>query len=208
MICISISKSENISEALKLTPDLMEIRYDLIRKKSSFLDSSINSKTKQIATCRPGEYSEKERFEILKEAIKSGAAYVDVEVDSRPDYLSDIMILARKYSCQLIISYHNFTETPSFEDLKDILKSCYSLGADIAKIACFVNKKTDAARLLSLYAEEGRKVILGMGEMGRITRIAALKLGAEFTFVAPSEDSITAPGQLSYKEFVTLSNQI
>ena len=48
--------------------------------------------------------------------------------------------------------------------------ACYEKGADIAKIATRVNASEDIRNLMSLYDLPGKKVILGMGDLGRITR--------------------------------------
>ena len=78
----------------------------------------------------------------------------------------------------------------------------FSLGCDIAKIACKVNSHADSVRLLSLYDRSGTGEIIsiGMGNKGKITRIASVCLGAPFTYASYSEGMETAVGQLNYKE--------
>ncbi len=49
-------------------------------------------------------------------------------------------------------------------------------------------------------------VIIGMGEKGVITRVAAPMLGAEFTFASAETGKETAPGQIS-KERLSVHNQ-
>ena len=208
MICISIGKMNLIGEVNTLQPSLVEIRYDLVRKQPDQVADKLSQSILQVATCRPGHYSDNQRIEILKRAIDIGAVYVDVEIESSPDFIREISSYAKQRKTHLIISYHNLNETPTREKLQEILKSCYSAGADIAKIACMVNSKRDNARLLSLYDEEGRKIVLGMGDKGRITRLAALDLGAEFSFAALSHEDKTAPGQFSYNELLTLQKKL
>ncbi|MEX0981690.1 MAG: type I 3-dehydroquinate dehydratase [Bacteroidales bacterium] len=208
MICISIGKMNLIREVNALQPSLVEIRYDLIRKQPDQVVDKLNQSILQVATCRPGHYSDMQRMEILKQAIDIGAVYVDIEIESSHDFIREISSYAKQRKTHLIISYHNLTETPVREKLHEILKSCYSAGADIAKIACAVNNKRDNARLLALYDEAGRKIVLGMGDKGRITRLAALDLGAEFSFAALSDEEETAPGQLSYNELLMLQKKL
>ncbi len=208
MICISIGNREQIRDVNELNPTLVEVRYDLMHDEPSALKGLINKNIRQIATCRQGMYPEERRQEILLQAVELGAAYVDIEIESAPALIAVISELARKKACSLILSYHNFEFTPTSDELASILHSCYSSGADVAKIACMVNSKKDNARLLSLYGEEGRKVVLGMGDPGKITRLAALDLGAEFTFAALSAKDATAPGQLTYDQINSLFNQI
>lgn len=78
------------------------------------------------------------------------------------------------------------------------------MGADVAKVATQVNSKADNARLLSLYSNEKALVVLGMGEKGKITRLIASLLGAEFTFASMDDGEATAPGQISYSKMKTL----
>ncbi|MEX0987293.1 MAG: type I 3-dehydroquinate dehydratase [Bacteroidales bacterium] len=204
MICISIGKSEMIREINTLKPSLVEIRYDLMRQVPDEINEQLNDSILQVATCRPGIYTEQQRIAVLKRAIELGAVYVDIEVESKAETIREIAAYAREKQTHVIISYHNFDSTPTLEELKSILTSCYSAGGDVAKIACKVNSKNDSARLLSLYAEPGRKIVIGMGDAGKITRLAALELGAEFTFAAVSEAAATAPGQQTYSELLNM----
>lgn len=208
MICISIGHINLIREVNALQPSLVEIRYDLVRKDPESVAEMLSESVIQVATCRPGHYSDSQRLDILKRAIDTGAVYVDVEIESTERFLREIISFAKKRRTHLIISYHNFKETPSRVELQKMLVSCYDAGADVAKIACTVNSKSDAARLLSIYEEEGRKIVLGMGEAGKITRFAALELGAEFSFAALSGESITAPGQLTFNELTSLEKKL
>ena len=50
----------------------------------------------------------------------------------------------------------------------------------------------------------GKKVILGMGSRGRITRLLGPYLGAEFTFASTGRNEETAPGQLSVQELIEI----
>jgi 3-dehydroquinate dehydratase len=43
-----------------------------------------------------------------------------------------------------------------------------------------------------------------MGDLGKISRIAALFMGAEFTFASASDEFATAPGQISYTKLRTI----
>ncbi|MDF1570065.1 MAG: type I 3-dehydroquinate dehydratase [Bacteroidales bacterium] len=189
-----------IQQVNMLQPSLVEVRYDLLRKSPELVSKELNDTILQVAACRPGMIPDSERSTILKAAIDLGAVYVDVELDAAPGFVEDIIRYAKSRRTNVIVSYHNYDDTPPPDEMKDILHQCYSVGGDVAKIACQANSSRDSARLLSLYAEEGRKIVIGMGDRGRITRLAAMQLGAEFTFAAVSEAEATAPGQLSYGE--------
>lgn len=208
MICISIGNINLIREVNSLQPSLVEIRYDLMRREPEEVAELLGGSILQLATCRIGHYRDPQRLDILKRAIARGAVYVDVEVESSLEFIGEISRVAKERRTHLIVSYHNFNETPQREELLRILGTCYESGADIAKISCTVNTRSDVARLLSLYDEPGRKIVIGMGDSGKITRLAALELGAEFTFASLSEESSTAPGQLTFQELTDLQKKL
>jgi 3-dehydroquinate dehydratase type I len=195
MICVSTGKKERLQDLLASGPDIVEIRYDLMGCNPREIHDMTGGSTKMVATCRPGTMLEDERINLLIEAIDLGAAYVDLEIESDNGSIKKIKDACIAKNTALILSYHNFETTPAKKDLLEILRKCYEQGADVAKIACMSNDAADNARLLSLYDEPGRKVVLGMGLTGKITRFSAIPLGAEFTFAALSEQETTAPGQ-------------
>jgi 3-dehydroquinate dehydratase-1 len=108
----------------------------------------------------------------------------------------------------VIVSFHDFKQTPGRNELERILESCMDRGGDIAKIATQVTSRKDIGNLLSLYDFPGRKVVIGMGPLGRITRVMAPYLGAEFTFASMDEGNETAPGQLSFQQLKRIYNVI
>jgi 3-dehydroquinate dehydratase-1 len=114
----------------------------------------------------------------------------------------------------VILSYHNFKTTPPGDKLERIIDQCFLEGADIAKVACQVHFLSDCVRLLSLYGYQpldgktsgendnrdtgdSRGIIaIGIGEKGKITRVAAPLLGAPFTYASIVTGLETAPGQV------------
>ena len=98
---------------------------------------------------------------------------------------------------KVIVSHHNYANTPDNTELRRIVEECFSDGADIAKIAVAAQTNQDAARVLGMYDDTRKLVLLAMGEKGKITRVAGPLMGSPFTFVAASEAAATAPGQLT-----------
>jgi 3-dehydroquinate dehydratase I len=205
MICVALSETD-FDKCLDLSKkfDLAEIRLDMTKFDKSQVQKIFTSGARLIATCRPGDYTDSERVELLKVAIQHGATYVDIEFESELGYKQEIISAALAQQCDVIISYHNFSFTPSREQLKIIASQCFDMGANVAKIACMVLKPEDNASILSVYESGKRIVSLGMGEMGKISRIAAPFLGAEFTFASASDEFVTAPGQISYTKLRTI----
>ena len=71
-----------------------------------------------------------------------------------------------------------------------------------------VRTNNNNADILSLYNIPGRVVAFGMGNLGKITRIVAPFLGAEFTYAAMDEGAQTAPGQIKYSIMKSAIQQI
>lgn len=200
MICASISEKD-LYKCLELIDkvDMAEIRIDLTGFSNDEIRNVFSRKKKLIATCRPGKIKNHERVEMLKVAIASGATYIDIEYEASPEYKNDLINYAHSHQCDVIISYHNYDKTPELEELEHIVQQCYAQGADVAKIATHINVNRDNSKLLSLYKAPGRLVAIGMGDLGRISRIVAPFLGAEFTYASVTDADATAPGQINYE---------
>ncbi|MDD8020159.1 MAG: type I 3-dehydroquinate dehydratase [Acidobacteriota bacterium] len=204
MICVSLEVS-NVSDSLKKLKglDLAELRLDKASLTLDEIKQLFSLPLNLIVTCRPGSMSEENRKQYLLEAICCGAKYVDLEIESPAAFKQDVISQAREKGCLVILSYHNYQESPPAIELNRMVKKCFREGADIAKIACQVNSNQDIIALLSLYgldeAAAGKIISLGMGEKGKITRVAAPLLGAPFTYASFKPGSETAEGQLDKK---------
>ncbi len=209
MICVSIgSGNKDDARQILKKAGFIELRADLLNWSLDEYREVISTGGKTVFTCRPGKFDEQERLNLFDMAASAGAQYLDVEIESNESFLLNIQKITRKYSTKTIISYHNYETTPASENLESILSECYALGADVAKLACRVYSPADTARLLALYNISGRKVIIGMGKVGKITRIAAALLGAEFTFASQGLGEATAEGQLSFEEMKDLIKKL
>lgn len=207
-ICVSIGNTsfQNILQILEEV-GMAEIRIDLLDLMPNQLEMVFSSHKNLVATCRQGRYDDAQRASMLLRAIESGAAWVDLEIETPEEWRKPLIDLARSKRCKVIISWHCFGKTPSDSEMYSIVDSLYSAGADVAKIACLSNSRKDSARLMSLYSKYNNLVAIGMGKAGVISRIASLELGAPFTFASIADDK-TAPGQVDYIEMEKLINQI
>ncbi|MFQ5721941.1 MAG: type I 3-dehydroquinate dehydratase [Candidatus Aminicenantales bacterium] len=201
MICVSLG-GVSYESCLKILSkvDMAEIRMDRMKLVQNEIKNVFSFHPQLIATYRSGSAGEETRKKLLLAAIYSGAAYIDLEVNSKGSFIKEIIQEAKKKNCKLIISYHNFQMTPALADLIKMVNRCFAMGADIAKISCFVKFRRDNARLLSLLDDSRPVVVTGMGPLGRITRIAAHFCGSPITYVCWMKGRETAPGQLEVSE--------
>ncbi|MEN8156565.1 MAG: type I 3-dehydroquinate dehydratase [Bacteroidota bacterium] len=204
MICVSIGDPSQIAPTVAMGTRLLELRLDLLRSRPEELFPVIPEGIETVVTCRPGSYNDQERIVLLSDAIALGATYVDLELESPDEFTGPLLEAADRHGCKVIISHHDFEETPGRKILGNKLEQCFERGGAIAKIATQVHSKEDVINLLSLYSLPGRKVVLGMGADGRITRVVGPYLGAEFTFASPGEGNETAPGQLDAEQLIAI----
>ncbi len=199
MICVSITGKDTPTALADMKAaagfcDLMEIRLDYIQ--SPDLVAILAQKPcPLIATNRvPDEGgrwtgSSEDRVELLSRAAQLGFDFVDVELgwESR---------LQQRGNARLIVSYHNFEETPT--DLPQIHGRLVATGADIVKIVTTANSILDNARMFDLLQNAAVPTIgLCMGELGIISRILAPKFGGFLTFASLADGKESAPGQIS-----------
>jgi 3-dehydroquinate dehydratase-1 len=212
MLCVSIAENDvnKIISEIE-TRELAEIRLDA----GDFTEEDVrkifgSTNTNLIATHRTGRVSDDTRILLLSAAIESGASYIDIDVENSDIFKNSLIKKAKEKGTTIIVSYHNFESTPQIGELKEVMRWCKESGADIIKIASAVSTPQEAARILALYQYDSPIVALGMGDYGKITRVASVMLGAPFTYVSPVDGKKTAPGQIDLgrmQEILNLINQ-
>jgi 3-dehydroquinate dehydratase-1 len=155
---------------------------------------------------------EEERVALLQEAINLQAAYIDIELKTDDALKLPLISRAKQNSTATIISWHNFTTTPSPQALSSILQEQFRSGANIGKIVTMANNFSDVLRVLNLQvaaAEIGFPLIaFCMGKPGIISRLATTELGGYMTYAAADNSEATAPGQLPAKKLLHLLEEI
>ncbi|MCD4744826.1 MAG: type I 3-dehydroquinate dehydratase, partial [Bacteroidales bacterium] len=129
MICVSIAES-TLDDNIKAiqNEELAEIRLDLTDLSDNEIKILFSQPVRLIATCRKGKYKDEERKHKLMQAIKAGATYVDIEIETSVSFKKELINFARENNCKIIISYHNFELTPSRKELIKIIDSCFNAG--------------------------------------------------------------------------------
>jgi 3-dehydroquinate dehydratase/shikimate dehydrogenase len=156
-----------------------------------------------LATCRRHQNHGRfngattDQLRILEIAVEHGACAVDVEIETAELVASKLSMFSGR--AQLIISYHNFENTPQMEQ---VLKRMTRIPADIYKLVTTARKPSDAARVLAAAKSTVRikMVVLAMGELGFPTRVLSTSWGGVFTYAAPMHAQGTAAGQVSARQ--------
>lgn len=227
MICIPITGSTQDEALLQIGMSLprahvLELRMDLITAELQTLMERCRSypiPVKVLVTNRRREPSpsgesrgERERIALLEEAVRLGADYVDIELDTAEPLRHGVLATAsaRGNRTKVIISHHDFRETPSFKTLKDIFHDCLKSGGSIAKIVTLAKNPDDNFRVLRLipYALSIRRAIIAfcMGEEGKESRIMAPLIGSYLSFASLTYGLTSAPGQLTIEEMDDVMN--
>lgn len=217
-VCVAVG-AENVAAALaaakkaEAAADVIEIRLDTLS--DAAIAPFINElSTPLLFTNRPqwegGGFKgdDTARLELLLEAVKSNAAYVDIELKTDEELRNKLLAAAKKTKTQVIISWHDFKLTPSDRALASVFENMYRSGADIGKIVSTANCFQDVLRVLNLQetaAEMGLPLIaFSMGRAGKISRFATLELNGYMTYAASTPETATAPGQLTAAELNNL----
>lgn len=187
---------------LKKISGMAELRYDLSHLSPEDIRSLKKTNPhKFIFTCRGGVFSDERNWEAYRVAIASGYDYIDIDLAQDGHLLAGLQPLLLASSTQLILSYHNYHETPKIQELELIIKKLASSQPDLIKIATQTRLPEDVDLLMKIQKKFNKTICLGMGRYATESRIKSLKNGGAFTFVAFDTSKSTAQGQLNYKDF-------
>jgi 3-dehydroquinate dehydratase/shikimate dehydrogenase len=211
------SCKEQMQAACKAGAEMFELRTDYIEALDTEKLAELIACAKQtslpiIVTCRDAaqggmnNLSPDARKQILTEAIKLGADFIDCEYANfvKKNFGDSIKkTLSENSGTNLILSAHNFKGR--FENLngtyEQIFTACPSAIAKTAYQAEHINDCFEAFDIIEKY---GKKAIaICMGPDGVISRIIAKKLRAFLTFASIQDKAATAAGQLTIEEMKT-----
>ncbi|KAI9084312.1 hypothetical protein K1719_033654 [Acacia pycnantha] len=206
----------DMRRAKEIGSDIVEIRLDCLRSfnPASDLQTLIKqSPLPTLVTYRPvwegGQYEgdETRRQNALRLAMELGADYIDVELQVAHDFINSIHG-KKPDNFKVIVSSHNFHNTPSSETIGNLVASIQATGADIAKIVTTALDITDCARIFQIIVHSHIPTIgIVMGERGLISHLLSPKFGGYLTYAAlETGASISVPGQLTVKDLIDLYN--
>ena len=174
-LCASLSSVEDMEHIEKA--DMAEIRLDIL----GFVPEA---KGKNILVT----FRDTPDLSALPKGFKG---MIDVGEHDVPDIGADV-----------VSSIHNYDSTPPAEEITGLLEN---MKGDVVKGAFRINSFSDLKSLYGASRSIGKRhVLLGMGELGTVTRIRSDILRNEFTFAYVGNP--TAPGQLSLEEMSHLGH--
>ncbi len=209
-ICASVAEKtpkrlkQTLTKALKKS-DYAEIRFDFLNPNlvPDALQQIKKDLRKCVCTLRPvsegGKFEggEKNRISIIKLIAEYNPFLLDVELNTLSKN-KNLRRYLKNTGTDILVSWHNFKQTPSNSALKKKLTQMKKISNNI-KIVTMAKSINDATQVLSLYKNNNTKLIaFSMGNYGRISRILCLFLGSPYTYVSLGKP--VAPGQFSVDE--------
>jgi len=195
---------QTLTKALKKS-DYAEIRFDFLNP--SLVPDALQQIKKDLRKCvctlRPvsegGKFegNEKNRISIIKLIAEYNPFLLDVELNTLSKN-KNLRRYLKNTGTDILVSWHNFKQTPSNSALKKKLTQMKKISNNI-KIVTMAKSINDATQVLSLYKNNNTKLIaFSMGNYGRISRILCLFLGSPYTYASLGKP--IAPGQFSVDE--------
>ncbi|WP_213134891.1 type I 3-dehydroquinate dehydratase [Citrobacter sp. FP75] len=146
---------------------------------------------------------------LNRAAVDSGLVdMIDLELFTGDEQVKATVEHAHAKKVFVIMSNHDFHQTPAAEEIIQRLRKMQELGADIPKIALMPQNKTDVLTLLSATLEMQERyadrpiITMSMAKTGVISRLAGEVFGSAATFGAVKKAS--APGQISVSDLRTV----
>ena len=123
---------------------------------------------------------------------------VDIEL-VRPD-LDGLAMELHELGISVIVSHHDFKAQPEIARLRSMILKALEAG-DVVKLAVTPSSLQHVLEIYRLLHEsDGYLCVIGMGEIGRQTRLVAPLFGSKLTYGYTGE--AFAPGQMSVRELV------
>ena len=209
--CVSIAEKtpkklkQTLAKALKKS-DYAEIRFDFLNPDSvpEALHLIRKDLGKCVSTLRPiregGKFSgnEKNRISIIKLIAEYDPFLLDIEYNTLRKN-RNLQRYLKNTDTSLLVSWHNFKQTPTVPVLKKKLLEMKKFSNNI-KIVTMARSVNDGSRILSLYnnSKNVKLIAFSMGNFGKMSRLLCLFLGSPYTYVSLGKP--IAPGQFSLDE--------
>lgn len=193
-----------LREALRLSPeevDLLELRVDhFVQDLRSIRRALPQLRCPLIVTVRhPDEggaakLDTARRRELYHEFLPA-AAWIDVEMRSAKA-LADVLGEAGECGVGRIVSWHQFSKTPSHQTLDRQWQLARKFAPEIVKFATRTRSRKDLATLISFLADRPNRPatsVMGMREFGKVSRLVLAATGSALNYGYLGE--LQVPGQ-------------
>lgn len=187
------------------SPDLLEIRADLLLENALELPSEISDLPLPVLlTVRhpseggKGPLDPAQRAEIYRRHWKNAAA-IDIELAS-VSALRDLIDDAISMQLPCVFSHHDFTGAPTLDQLEAMTQAAADAGASCFKVAAKTDTVAQLSTLLT-WVESNRQLpvaAMGMGRLGKISRPLLAQLGSQLNY--GYLDAPVVPGQWPVSE--------
>jgi len=132
---------------------------------------------------------------------------IDYEMANDPAHIAQVRAFARANSVALVLSFHNFVETPAPEALVAKFLLAEQLGADVAKVAVMPRDLDDVLTLLSATRQASQQlqiplISMSMGPYGAVSRLVGGVFGSALSFAVGAASS--APGQVPIEDLAAV----
>lgn len=180
--------------------DVIELRLDTLKTSAADIRAALAGNTTPVLlTARhpaeggQGTVEAAGRIALL-EPLLDLAQVVDIELRSAME-MKPLVLKAQGMGVKVMGSFHDFQTTPGEEILRGAINFAQPAGLDAVKIATFLNKAEDLTRLITLTSEVHRLRLssMGMGPLGRVSRLVLAKCGSLLNYGYLGESN--APGQ-------------
>ena len=226
-ICVPLTGSNPVDllseaeAAMEKSIDLVEWRGDCFHNIHNLTEMERTAKILRqqmgeipiLFTCRTedGRFSISipDYIELNKWMIATGCIdLVDVELFMGDMVCRELVEYAHAHHVAVIISNHEFEQTPDVDVMVQRMQSMRYLGADIPKIAVMPKNNRDVLKLLQAtdtfnqWFGDCPIITMSMGKKGVISRLCGEIFGSALTFATVGKAS--APGQISVDEVETI----
>ena len=224
-VAVTISPEETITqlcldEIIKYKDyiDIVELRIDqwenfVIKNVDTVVQQlrGLNLDFKILVTYRTsnqggkGNVEETTYIDILKLLIEYAQfELLDIEWSGaiNTDQYAQLITDAQEKNLNVVLSHHNFEETPSLEEIKFIYYKMQKLAPQYLKLAVMPNNKEDVLHLLeamSVTSDNTPYKVIGisMSHLGLVSRVAQGVFGGSISYGCLGEPQ--APGQIHVK---------
>lgn len=124
---------------------------------------------------------------------------IDIELLREQPVVENLVSIAHANNVRVIMSSHDFKQTPSQVEIEQRLMRQDKLGADILKIAVMPKDRADVLTLMNATLAVSQQtdkplITMSMGQLGAISRVATASMGGSMSFGMVGQAS--APGQI------------